>query len=160
MHFLASQQQQFSQPEEQEYQALEPGQQSSQYMENSPEFYASPNLLESKYHPQSYVKGYVRGKCCIIFCCYQKRFESAQLKSNQLLKRTRLRTVTSESSIPKITSRPRGKIQKPSTQSVCFWFNCAIRYIRNENNARLLHFNVDHIVWCYLSIVPYLGFWW
>lgn len=62
MHFLASQQQQFSQPEEQEYQALEPGQQSSQYMENSPEFYTSTNLLESKYHPQSFVKNYVRGK--------------------------------------------------------------------------------------------------
>lgn len=66
MHFLASQQQQFSQPEEQEYQALEPGQQSSQYMENSPEFYTSTNLLESKYHPQSYVKNYVRGK---LYCC-------------------------------------------------------------------------------------------
>lgn len=68
VHFLASQQQQqFPPPDEQEYQALEPGHQPSQYMESSPEFYTSTNLLESKYHPQSYVKNYVRGECDAIF---------------------------------------------------------------------------------------------
>lgn len=68
VHFLASQQQQqFPPQEEQEYQALEPGHQPSQYMESSPEFYTSTNLLESKYHPQNYVKNYVRGACAMTF---------------------------------------------------------------------------------------------
>ncbi|KYB26766.1 hypothetical protein TcasGA2_TC034783 [Tribolium castaneum] len=47
-------------PEEHEYQALEAGHQ-PQYLESSPEFYAANNLIESKYHPHSYVKNYARG---------------------------------------------------------------------------------------------------
>lgn len=47
-------------PEEHEYQALEAGHQ-PQYLESSPEFYAANNLIESKYHPHSYVKNYTRG---------------------------------------------------------------------------------------------------
>ncbi|XP_031327983.1 ETS-like protein pointed [Photinus pyralis] len=48
-------------PEEQEYHSLEPGNQPQSYLESSPEFYAANSLLETKYHPHSYVKGYVRG---------------------------------------------------------------------------------------------------
>jgi c-ets proto-oncogene protein len=47
-------------PEEHEYQALEAGHQPP-YLESSPEFYAANNLIESKYHPHSYVKNYARG---------------------------------------------------------------------------------------------------
>jgi hypothetical protein len=48
-------------PEEHEYQALEAGHQPP-YLESSPEFYAANNLIESKYHPHSYVKNYARGE--------------------------------------------------------------------------------------------------
>lgn len=58
-HFLAST---HYGSEEHEYQALEPGHQPQSYLENSPEFYAANNLIETKYNPH-YVKNYVRGEC-------------------------------------------------------------------------------------------------
>lgn len=63
-HFLAST---HYGSEEHEYQALEPGHQPQTYLENSPEFYAANNLIETKYNPHSYVKNYARGKDIWIF---------------------------------------------------------------------------------------------
>ncbi|XP_019870985.1 ETS-like protein pointed isoform X2 [Aethina tumida] len=46
-------------PEEHEYQALEANHQQP-YLESSPELYAANSFIESKYHPQNFVKSYVR----------------------------------------------------------------------------------------------------
>lgn len=48
--------------DDQDYQSLDPSHQPAPYFESSPELYAGTNLLDSKYHPQNYTKGYVRGK--------------------------------------------------------------------------------------------------
>lgn len=48
--------------DDQDYQSLDPSHQPAPYFESSPELYAGTNLLDSKYHPQNYAKGYVRGK--------------------------------------------------------------------------------------------------
>lgn len=52
-------------PEEHEYQALEANHQQP-YLESSPELYAANSFIESKYHPQNFVKSYVRSKFVVI----------------------------------------------------------------------------------------------
>ncbi|GLV44651.1 pointed [Carabus blaptoides fortunei] len=48
--------------DDQDYQSLDPTHQPSPYFDSSPELYPGTNLLESKYHPQNYAKGYVRAR--------------------------------------------------------------------------------------------------